>query len=93
MPSDENDHHDRDDRVEHIIDDRSGALGEERQETELNRVGDHGQGPRGEDSSPGLLHPLTLAPRKRNGQTRPYGVKATAGITDPSPDALFTFTP
>ena len=56
MPSDENDHHDRDDRVKQIVDDRGRAFNEEGQEADLNRVGDHRQDPRGEDASPGLLH-------------------------------------
>jgi hypothetical protein len=56
VPSDERDHRDADDDVEHGVEARGGAARKKRHEPELNRVGGDGDDPRGEDSAPGGAH-------------------------------------
>ena len=56
MPSEERDHRGADHDVERGVEARDRAAREERQEPELNGVGDDGDDPRGEDAFVPVFH-------------------------------------
>ena len=77
MPSQERDHRGPDRDVEDRVEDLGRTPGEERQQPELNGVGDDRDGPRGENAALPSLHARTLFSAGGDGQTpslaRSYG--------------------
>jgi hypothetical protein len=69
VPPEKRDHGDPDHDVENGAEDLGRAPGEERQQSDLNGVCDHGDDPRGEDPALRLLHASTLGSASRGGQT------------------------
>ena len=69
MPPKQSDHRDPDHDVEHGVENLGRAPGEERQQPDLNGVGDDGDDSRREDPALSLLHVRTLGSASGAGQT------------------------